>query len=34
MELFKKYEFNSREQAKQKIAALPHTTDNLTEQSY
>jgi len=34
MELFKKYEFNSREQANQKIDALPHTTDNLTEQSY
>ena len=25
MELFKKYEFNSKEQAEQKIAALPHT---------
>jgi len=24
MELFKKYEFNSKEQAEQKIAALPH----------
>ena len=34
MELFKKYEFNSKEQAEQKIAALPHTTDDLTEQSY
>ena len=28
MELFKKYEFNSKEQAEQKIAALPHTTDD------
>ena len=25
MELFKKYEFNSKEQAETKIAALPHT---------
>ena len=25
MELFKKYEFNSKEQAEQKIAALPHS---------
>ena len=25
MELFKKYEFNSKEQAEQKIASLPHT---------
>ena len=25
MELFKKYEFNSQEQAEQKIAALPHS---------
>ena len=28
MELFKKYEFNSKEQADTKIAALPHTTDD------
>ena len=34
MELFKKYEFNSKEQAETKIAALPHTTDDLTEESY
>lgn len=34
MELFKKYEFNSKEQADTKIAALPHITDDLTEQSY
>jgi hypothetical protein len=34
MELFKKYEFNSQEQAEDKIAALPHITDNLTEESY
>lgn len=26
--LFKKYEFNSQEQAEQKIAALPHDTDD------
>ena len=32
MELFKKYEFNSKEQAETKIAALPHITDG--EQSY
>jgi len=25
MELFKKYEFNSKEQAEQKIASLPHS---------
>lgn len=34
MELFKKYEFKSKEQAETKIAALPHTTDELTEESY
>ena len=34
MELFKKYEFNSQEQAEDKIAALPHITDDLTEESY
>ncbi|MHC4379225.1 MAG: hypothetical protein ACYS26_21710 [Planctomycetota bacterium] len=34
MELFKKYEFNSKEQAETKIAALPHTTDDLTGESY
>ena len=34
MELFKKYEFNSKEQAETKIAALPHTTDDLTQESY
>ena len=33
MELFKKYEFNSKKQAEQKIAALPHTTDDVTEVS-
>ena len=26
--LFKKYEFNSQEQAEEKIAALPHDTDD------
>jgi len=34
MELFKKYEFNSQEQAEDKIAALPHITENLTDESY
>ena len=34
MELFKKYEFNSQEQAETKIAALPHATDELIEESY
>ena len=33
MELFKKYEFNSQEQAEDKIAALPHITDDLTGES-
>lgn len=28
MAIFKKYEFNSQEQAEQKIAALPHDTDD------
>lgn len=28
MELFKKYEFDSQEQAESKIAALPHDTDD------
>ncbi len=32
MELFKKYEFNSKEQAQQKIASLPHT--EVDEHSY
>ena len=32
--IFKKYEFNSKEQAKQKIANLLHKTDELTEISY
>ena len=34
MELFKKYEFNSKEQAETKIAALPHITDDVTGESY
>ena len=34
MELHKKYEFNSKEQAEQKIAALPHITDDLTGESH
>ena len=28
MVIFKKYEFNSQEQAEEKIAALPHDTDD------
>jgi hypothetical protein len=28
MAIFKKYEFNSQEQAEEKIAALPHDTDD------
>lgn len=28
MAIFKKYEFNSQEQAEQKISALPHDTDD------
>ncbi len=28
MAIFKKYEFNSQEQAEEKIAALPHYTDD------
>ena len=34
MELFKKYEFNSKEQAETKIAGLPHITDDVTGESY
>lgn len=34
MKLFKKYEFNSQEQAEQKIAGLPHITDDVTGESY
>lgn len=34
MELFKKYEFDSQEQAETKIAALPHITDDITGESY
>jgi hypothetical protein len=34
MELFKKYEFNTKKQAETKIAALPHTTDELTGKRY
>jgi hypothetical protein len=33
MELFKKYEFNSQEQAEIKISALPHITDDETGES-
>lgn len=34
MKLFKKYEFNSQEQAETKIAGLPHITDDVTGESY
>jgi len=34
MKLFKKYEFDSQEQAESKIAALPHITDDETGDSY
>lgn len=34
MKLFKKYEFDSQEQAESKIAALPHITDDETGKSY
>jgi len=34
MKLFKKYEFNSQEQAETKIAALPHITDDVRGESY
>jgi hypothetical protein len=34
MELFKKYEFNSKEQAEQKIASLPHTDEWSVEPEY
>lgn len=34
MKLFKKYEFDSKEQAETKIAALPHIIDELTGESY
>lgn len=34
MKLFKKYEFNSQEQAEEKIAGLPHITDDVTGESY
>lgn len=34
MKLFKKYEFNSQEQAEKKIADLPHIEDDVTGESY
>lgn len=34
MKLFKKYEFNSQEQAEQKIADLPHIEDDVTGESH
>ena len=34
MKLFKKYEFDSQEQAESKIAALPHIEDDVTGESH
>jgi hypothetical protein len=34
MRLFKKYEFNTQEQAEEKIADLPHIEDELSGESY